>query len=160
MLALPNIVSISLDSKTSTWLNDQKDKSKAIRNLIYDKIKNEGNVEVLRKLIKEKEKDRSEIETELNFFYTKLSTVLKKREEIETETVNKINQIIKSQKDAKKQKFLKIENSPIFKELMSRKNIDEKFLLKLVEKSRKMGNRDFGTYDLKEYVDEKAPDKV
>ncbi len=66
--------------------------------------------------------------------------------------------LLKQRKEAKLEKHRKIEASPIYKDLLKLKptSFSDPCLDELIIRCRKMGNRDFGTYDLFEYLKDKG----
>ena len=148
-------VSAYLDPKCIAWLENQKNRSMVINNLIKRAMVDDSDASSLRKNIVLLESNRKEIDNNLNIMYGKLNFCLEKEEEIQNAEKERITNMLADKDKQVKEKHRKIEASPYFKDIQKLTEYDDKKALAIIEKCRRAGNRDFGTYDIKEYLEAK-----
>ena len=148
-------VSVYLEPKCVIWLGQQKNRSTVINNLVKTAIVNDSDASSLRKNIVLIESNRKEIDNNLNIMYGKLKFCLEKEEQIQNAEKEQITNMLAEKDKQVKEKHRKIEASPYFKDIQKLTEYDDKKALAIIEKCRRAGNRDFGTYDIKEYMEAK-----
>ena len=148
-------VSAYLDPNCVAWLQKQKNRSMVINNLVKRAMVDDSDASSLRKNIVLLESNRSEIDTNLNTMYEKLTICLEKEEKIQNAEKERITNMLDEKRREKADKFKKIEASPYFKDIQKLTEYDEKKAIAIIEKCRRAGNRDFGTYAIKEYLEDK-----
>ena len=147
-----------LEPKCVAWLEKQKNRSVVINNLVKQAMLDDSNTTSLRKNIVLLESNRKDIDDSLNKMYEKLRVVLEKEEQIQNAEKERIRNLLAEKEGQTKEKFNKIEASPYFKLIDKLTEYDDKKVLAIIEKCRRAGNRDFGTYDIKEYLEAKHAD--
>lgn len=154
-----NVLSISLEEKQIAWLDKHNNRSKVIKELIDAKIKEEMSEISIRKAIKLLTFQKMAMEKQLNNYYFKLKILLEEQEKMQNAEKERIKNLLKERKKAKKERFKKIESSPFFKEIQKMKKYDDEKAMEIIEMCRTAGNKEFGTYALKEYVEAKNASK-
>jgi hypothetical protein len=147
------IVSFWVTTKQAAWLDEKRNKSKYLQDLIQKDITIKSDPDTIRKLIVEEENMIHQSKERLNSYFNKLSTIVEKETELQNAEKERMTNMLKEEERKKKEKIKKLESSPFFSEIKKMKVYDDEKAMKIVEKCRKAGNRDFGTYDIKEYVE-------
>ena len=146
-------VSVYLEPKCIAWLEKQKNRSMVINNIIKKAMIDDSDTASLRKNIILLESNRQETDNNLNIMYDKLKFCLEKEEQIQNAEKERITNLLAEKKRVSDEKCKKIEASPYFKLIEKLTEYDDKKALAIIEKCRRAGNRDFGTHDIKEYLE-------
>jgi hypothetical protein len=149
------VISIWLDSKQLSWLDKQGNRSKCVQQLINEGMHNDMDTKNLLGLVKNEENLIVQANERLNDYYNKLQIISEQESKIINSEKERIANMLADKKRQTDEKFRKIEASPYFKLIEKLTEYDDKKVLAIIEKCRRAGNRDFGTYDIKEYLEAK-----
>ena len=151
-------VSVYLEPKCVAWLENQRNRSVVINNLVKKALVDDSNTSSLRKNIVLLESNRKETDNNLNIMYDKLKVCLEQEDQTQNAEKERITNMLAEKDKQMKEKHRKIEASPYFKLIEKLTEYDDKKVMAIIEKCRRAGNRDFGTYDIKEYMEAKHAD--